>query len=30
VRKQDIATQVARRAEDTVEVVKVPVGKGIA
>ncbi|MSO97788.1 MAG: NADH-quinone oxidoreductase subunit J [Rhodospirillaceae bacterium] len=30
VRKQDISTQVNRRKEDTVEVVKVPVGKGIA
>ena len=30
VRKQDISTQVHRRKEDTVEVVKVPVGKGIA
>ena len=30
VRKQDISTQVNRRAEDTVEVVKAEVGKGIA
>ncbi len=30
VRKQDISTQVNRRKEDTVEIVKVPVGKGIA
>lgn len=30
VRKQDISTQVNRRKEDTVEVVKVPTGKGIA
>jgi NADH-quinone oxidoreductase subunit J len=30
VRKQDISVQVHRRKEDTVEVVKVPVGKGIA
>jgi NADH-quinone oxidoreductase subunit J len=30
VRKQDISAQVHRRKEDTVAVVKVPVGKGIA
>jgi NADH-quinone oxidoreductase subunit J len=30
VRKQDIAVQVNRRKEDTVAVIKVPVGKGIA
>ncbi|MBL8644175.1 MAG: NADH-quinone oxidoreductase subunit J [Rhodospirillaceae bacterium] len=30
VRKQNISTQVNRRKEDTVEVVKAPVGKGIA
>jgi NADH-quinone oxidoreductase subunit J len=30
VRKQDIAAQVRRRKEDTLEIVKVPVGKGIA
>ncbi|MDX2224929.1 MAG: NADH-quinone oxidoreductase subunit J [Rhodospirillaceae bacterium] len=30
VRKQDIDVQVKRRREDTLEVVKVPVGKGLA
>jgi len=30
VRKQDINVQVARRKEETMEIVKVPVGKGIA